>query len=172
MANLIRLVACLSILLSFNTKALVINGCAIEAWTVCPNADLSNADLSGANLSYAYLIEAILEGVYGRLSNASGIVLPSSYFIFNNYIVGPDVDLSGANLRSANLGPGVNLSGANLNGADMSGVIFNGAFLNRINLNGADLTNINMTDAQLFIVDLINANLTNANLTGGVLNMF
>ena len=70
MANLLRLSACLFVLLSFNAKALVINGCTIEAGTSCPFADLSRADLSGfgANLSYADLSYAYIG--YANLRNA------------------------------------------------------------------------------------------------------
>ena len=55
MANLLRLVACLFVLLSFNAKALVVNGCTIEANTSCIGAELSGADLTGADLSDADL---------------------------------------------------------------------------------------------------------------------
>ena len=62
MTYLLRLVACLFVLLSFNAKALVINGCTIEANTICYGADLSDADLFEANLSNANLSGANLSG--------------------------------------------------------------------------------------------------------------
>ena len=57
-------------LLSFNAKALVINGCTIEPNTDCVDADLSYSDLSNANLSGADLSNANLTG-----ANLSGATL-------------------------------------------------------------------------------------------------
>ena len=62
MKSIFKLVACLFVLLSFNTKALVVNGCTIEASTSCSGADLSETNLSYANLSYANLSYAKLYG--------------------------------------------------------------------------------------------------------------
>ena len=79
MKSIFKLVACLTVLLSFNAKALVINGCTIEAGTSCVSADLSYADLSCADLSSALLTGADLYGA--DLSNAdlSGVVLSDAF---------------------------------------------------------------------------------------------
>ena len=54
MTYLLRLVACLFVLLSFNAKAtLVINGCTIEANTSYIGANLTDANLLFADLSDA-----------------------------------------------------------------------------------------------------------------------
>ena len=50
------------------------------------NADLSGANLTGANLTNADLSGANLDGVWGQLSDATGITLPNGYIIENNYI--------------------------------------------------------------------------------------
>jgi len=92
MANLLRLVACLFVLLSFNAKALVINGCTIEPDTSCPGANLRVANLSGANLSGAYLDGADLTG-----ADLSYISANSNMGAFTS------INLSGANLTNANL---------------------------------------------------------------------
>ena len=72
---------------------------------------------------------------------------------------GVKADLSGANLRKANLS-GADLSGANLSGADLSGANLSGA-----NLSGADLSGANLSGANLSGADLSGANLSWANLS-------
>ena len=123
---LLRLVACLFVLLSFNAKALVINGCTIEPGTECPmsdlfdadlaGADLRNADLSRTNLAFANLSDANLSGAYLHWSNLSGANL--SY-----------ADLSNSTLFRAYLG-GSNLQGANLSGAYINLWTISGATYN------------------------------------------
>ncbi|MDB2410684.1 VPLPA-CTERM sorting domain-containing protein [Pseudomonadales bacterium] len=120
MTYLLRLAACLLVLLSFNAKALVVNGCTIEPYAACPGgdlsfADLANADLSNANLTYVYLHDANLSGA----------------------------NLSGANFSGGNL-YGANLSSANLYGSDLSY-----AHLFNAELNSADLTNAILSGAEL-----------------------
>ena len=110
MKSIFKLVACLFVLLSFNAKALVVNGCTIEPYTYCVGADLTFANLSEANLTFAYLSEA----------NLTGAVLS-------------DADLSYADLFEADL------SDANLTNADLSGAYLSNAILSYANLSGADL---------------------------------
>ena len=69
-------------------------------------------------------------------------------------------DLSGANLRSANLS-GADLSGANLRSANLSGANLSGANLSGANLSGADLSGANLRSADLSGADLSGANLLN-----------
>ena len=106
MANLLRLVACLFVLLSFNAKALVINGCIVEPYTSCNHADLSNANLSYANLSYADL-------TFANLSNAN---LSGAKLI--------DTDLSSAQLIGADLS-NADLLAARLDHANLTGAFYN-----------------------------------------------
>ncbi|PTN36380.1 pentapeptide repeat-containing protein [Desulfonatronum sp. SC1] len=68
----------------------VIDGCSIQAYTRCPEVNLSNANLEGVNLQGAYLKGANLKGA--NLKNAK---LIDVYFY--------EADLSGANLTGADL---------------------------------------------------------------------
>jgi uncharacterized protein YjbI with pentapeptide repeats len=70
------------------------------------------------------------------------------------------IDLSGANLRQANLF-WVEFKAANLRGAD-----FKGAKLYRVNFNGADLSRADLAGADLLYTDFLDANLSGANLSG------
>ena len=72
--------------------------------------------------------------------------MPAEYSIINNYIVGPNVDLTGADL-----------AGANLITADLTGV----------DLTGADLTNADLTGANLYGA-VYGDNLTQAQLDSAV----
>ena len=69
--------------------------------------------------------------------------------------IGPDADLTGANLRCADL------TGANLRGADLRCAGLYGAGLSGADLRGADLTGADLTGANLF-----DANLRSADHTG------
>ncbi len=89
-------------------------------------------------------------------------------------------DLSKTNLRSAGCLDMADLSGANLRGANlentyMFGIFLTNADLSRANLTEADLSRVNLeganlTDANLSGADLEGANLRNACLTGANLN--
>jgi pentapeptide repeat protein len=89
-----------------------VNGCAIEAGTSCPGADLSGADLSGSDLSRADLTGANLDGA--NLSN-SGL---SEANLSNAQMTG--TNLSDADLTSANL-TGATISDTDLEGATLCG---------------------------------------------------
>ena len=118
--------------------------------------------------------------------------VPAGSIIANNYFVGPNADLSGANLDGADL-TNANLSGANLDGADLTNtdltmvasggitgtptlpagfMLTNGYLvgpnvnLSDEDLNGADLTGADLSGANLSGAILTNADLNNANLTG------
>ena len=161
------------------------------------NANLTNAYLKDANLSNADLTDATLAGVYKQLANASGITLPAGYFIINNYIVGPNVNLSNTDLSNSDMS-GINLSGVDLSGADLSGTDLTGATLTDVSgqlanasgitlpagyfiinnyiigsdvrLINADLSNTDLSDINLSGVDLSGANLSNVILSGANLS--
>ena len=77
--------------------------------------------------------------------------------------VDDDANLSGADLRDANLSD-ANLSGADLRGADLSGADLRDANLRGADLSGADLRDANLSDANLRDADLSDANLRGADL--------
>ena len=85
------------------------------------SADLTGANFSGANLNGAdFSLTPHFNQV--RSGNITGTpVLPNGgrYQIINGYIIGENVDLTGANLSEANLS-NVNLSGANLTNANLT----------------------------------------------------
>jgi len=80
-----------------------------------------------------------------------------------------DYDLSGANLRGADLSDadlrGANLRGANLSDADLSDANLRGADLSGANLRGANLSDADLSDADLSDANLRGANLSGANLS-------
>ncbi len=97
---------------------------------------------------------------------------------YMSYVRAPLVNISGADLRHADLMGAVmrraNLSGcylnpshlyhADLREADVSGALLNGANLRGADLRGADLTGADLDRAVLSDANLSGANLTNANL--------
>ena len=100
-----------------------------ESWIVGPGVNLSDANLSGGDLSNSNLSSADLSSV--NLTGATtGPLIGTAPTLSSNYtfisgtseswIVGQDVDLSGANLSGANLS-GVNLYGADLSGTNLTG---------------------------------------------------
>jgi uncharacterized protein YjbI with pentapeptide repeats/alpha-tubulin suppressor-like RCC1 family protein len=153
-------------------------------------ADLSNCnitgstftscDFSGVNL-YGVTIDASTNLSTCTLTNlrSGGITgttaqLPANYTIMNGYIVGPYVNLSGADLSNLDFS-GVNFTGANftgavLTGANLTNTNFTGANFTNVNMdvanvNGANFTNVNFTSAYLAHMNFSNANITNANFT-------
>ena len=142
------------------------------------NANLTNAYLKDANLSNADLTDATLAGVYKQLANASGITLPAGYFIINNYIVGPNVNLSNTDLSNSDMS-GINLSGVDLSGADLSGTDLTGATLTDVSGQLANASGITLpagyfiinnyiigSDVRLINADLSNTDLSDINLSG------
>ena len=185
---LLRLSACLFVVLSFNAKALVVNGCTIEAGTSCVSADLSNANLTNANLTNANLTGANLTG-----ANLTGADLSDANLTGADL---SDANLSYANLTEANLesvsgqlsdatgitlpdfyiiannyivGDYANLMDADLSGADLSGAKMYAADLSNANLSNANLTGTDLTNTILTNANLTGANLTGADLTGTIL---
>jgi uncharacterized protein YjbI with pentapeptide repeats len=145
-----------------------VNGCEIQPYTSCPNADLHGADLHGADLTGADLFEADLSG-----ADLSGADL-SQASLYN-------ADLSGADLAHAKLQLGVAAIHANLNGAnltyaylygvnlhyaDLRGADLSHASLNTVFFRGADLSGADLSSTYGSAIDFTDANLTDANLTG------
>lgn len=116
------------------------------------NANLTNADLSGISIRSCDVYGVLFAGanvtnlVSGGLINSASISsLPSaSYVIRNNYIVGPNV---------------------NLTSAILSGIEMGGQYLTNISVAGANFTNATLAGGIL-----TNTNITSANFTGANFN--
>lgn len=146
-------------------------------------ANLSNYNLFSINLSGADLSGAILTNVSGKF-NGVPVVSPT-YLVANNHIVGPQVNLSGADLSNSNI-TGIDLTQSNLGGTDLTGAILtnvSGKFIGdpilptgyrniyqyivgpNVNLSSVDLSYANISGIDLTGVNFSGGNLTNANLT-------
>ena len=90
-------------------------------------------------------------------ANLSGIVgAPEGYFLVNEYLVGPNANLSNAYLSNAYL-TGADLTFANLFNADLTGIIVNGAtWTDGTVFGGADYT-ITHAEYETALSDLANA---------------
>jgi len=133
------------------------NGIIVGPNVLLVGAELTSVDLSGVSIAGADLTGTVLSGanltnlVSGNLRNAAvaptgTTVLPTGYIFYNNFIVGPSVNLSGAGLENI----------------DLSGV---GA-VNSVNLTATKLTSSNLTNASLFNIDISGVDLSGAILTG------
>ena len=157
-----------------------------NGYIVGPKVNLSNGDLSGVNVSGINLTNATLFNTKsGKITFNDQTVVPNSnYSIVANYIIGPNVnltgvDFSGVDLRYTNL-TNVNFAGANLFNV-RSGFIsgtpqqlptlysFIGGFIIGPNtdLSGADLSGGNLANVSIQGADLTNANFYNVS-SGGV----
>ena len=157
-----------------------------NGYIVGPKVNLSNGDLSGVNVSGINLTNATLFNTKtGKITFNDQTVVPNSnYSIVANYIIGPNVnltgvDFSGVDLRYTNL-TNVDFSGANLFNV-RSGFIsgtpqqlptfysFIGGFIIGPNtdLSGADLSGGNLANVSIQGADLTNANFYNVS-SGGV----
>lgn len=113
------------------------------------NANLASATLTGADVSSAVLASDSPSKFAGVVSG--GLIgtpakLPASglFKVVNGYLVGPNVDLTGANLSGAKLDfvdlSYARLTGANLNGARLLGTTLSNAWLMDASLTGAIVT--------------------------------
>lgn len=169
-------------------------------------ADLADGDLDDANLDDVSLTDANLNGTNLAGANLSDVfsggitgtpgALPGSWSLIDGYLVGPDADLTEADLANTTL-TGVDLSGADLDLATLTGVISGGitgtpvnlptrwsliggylvgpgadlaqASLTNTNLSGADLSGADLASADLSQTDLTTANLTGVDLSNAVI---
>jgi uncharacterized protein YjbI with pentapeptide repeats len=132
---------------------------------------LTNADLDGANLTTTDLSAATLTGVQSGGITGSP-TLPTSWKLFNGYLVGPTADLANASLEKLSI-TGADLNSTNLSDADLTGASLPSADLvsadlSSANLTGAALTGANLTDATLTDANLTNADLDNATTSSAV----
>ena len=152
------------------------------------NVNLTNANLTRTNMTNKDLSRVNMTGVKSGGIIGTPHYLPSGVKFVNGYIFAPFVNLSGMDLRYANL-EGVNLAGANLTLANLEGAILisanlgnaimNGVILEKANLYGANLSGAKLEVANLMATDLREttivsdvgrANMSFANLEGA--NLF
>jgi uncharacterized protein YjbI with pentapeptide repeats len=107
------------------------------------DGDLASANLSGTDLARAYMAGVSSGGIIGEPST-----LPANWRLVDGYLIGPDAQVTQANL-----------TGANLSGADMQMISLTGTNLTDANMAGADLV-----DAGLGLTTLTGANLSGADL--------
>lgn len=109
-------------------------------------ANLRGADLRGTDLSHTYLLNEARFGntLYTEATEFPKGFDPESYGLLR---IGPESDLSDANLSHTNLSD-ADLRSANLNGANLTGANLSGADLSNANLSGADLSSTDLSTAR------------------------
>ncbi len=137
------------------TGYLARNGYIVGANVVISGADLSGQDLSGgsiagANVENVNFTNAIFTGLRsgGYMRNLLTATLPAGYYAkkssytdYYNYVVGPRVNLSNADLT------GVDLSGIALTSANLSLAYLSGANITNVDISGANLTGVLLSGA-------------------------
>jgi uncharacterized protein YjbI with pentapeptide repeats len=142
----------------------------IKGFIIGPNANLNRADLTGVDLTGVDLTDVNLYSADLYHITSGGIkgnpILPYRYVLINGYIIGPNVDLTGANLTGSDL-TDVNLTGAVLTSIKSGGIKGNPRLPNKYKLINGYIIGpyVNLTDADLTDADLTGANLTGADLT-------
>ena len=153
-----------------------------ETWIIGPNvnltgADLSGMDLNGMDLSGADLSGATLTGVKSGPLVGSAPSLPSGYKFVSGtneqWIIGPSVVLSGADLRGMDLS-GFDLSGATLTaaktgplvGSAPSSLLSGYEFVSGTNEQWIVGPSVVLSGADLRGMNLSNINLSGVNLSG------
>ena len=148
-------------------------------------ADFRNAQIIDSRFSGFWSFGSSITGL------KSGGLMGDAYLgaarTLNGYVVGPEVDLRGANLADASFWDyqsdltGTDLSFAdlrrarfahqnNLQKATIIGANFEGAYLAGLNFTGKDLSGLNMTGANLTGAVLTGANIAGLDLSGATLD--
>ena len=143
-----------------------------ENYSVMDCATISGAKLQGANLTNAKLSGLTSGPVIGTPRS-----LPTDYKLTKQFIVGPDLNLSGADLSNGDL-TNMNLSGVNLDKAILTGATLTGVYSGG-EWQDSRQRHISGTPKKLPVdwklvggyllgpkANLSNANLSNKNLTG------
>lgn len=158
-----------------------------DGYLVGPNVNMSGLDLSGVNLSDISMTGMNVDGTDLRYTNLTNItsgglrgtpILDSKYKLYNQYIVGPNVNLNGADLSGIDLS-GMNLDGTNLENANLIGIrsgfiegtpivsskykLMKGYIVGpEVDLRGANLEWQDFSDMDLFRTDFTDAKLNHA----------
>jgi uncharacterized protein YjbI with pentapeptide repeats len=128
------------------------------------SSDLTGLNLSGTNLDGADLSSATLTRI--RSGGIEGQpLLPSEYQAIGGWLVGPDVDLTAADLSEINL-QSVDLSFADLSAVRSGGTTGNPSLPSGFRLIDGFLIgpNVDLSGLKLAYLDLTDSNLTGANL--------
>ena len=138
-----------------------------------PNVNLTGVNLNNLNLTNTNLSNATFNNTKTGPLIANNIVLPSNYGIItnnnnNNFIVGPNVDLTNADFNDVNFA-NFNLSGANLTGIMTKSTKFNNLTITTSPTLSTGYKVVTNSNGTIFIVgpnvDLTDVNLTSTNLT-------
>lgn len=140
------------------------------------NTDLKNTDLTGVNLSLCDLTNCDLTNAVLTNVKSGGIlgkpILPLNYKLVGGYILGPDVDLSGANLKDTDLN-NIDLSNSKLTHIESGNIKGNIKLPDRYSLidgfifgNDVNLYNGNLSGIKLYNINLHNIDLSTCNLEG------
>jgi uncharacterized protein YjbI with pentapeptide repeats len=137
--------------------------------------NLTDVNLTGADLTDADLTDSILTGI-----KSGGIkgnpILPKGYKIINGYIIGPNVNLYGADLTGADL-TGADLTGIDLTDIDLTGANLTGIISGEIKgepklpkkyvlIDGFIIgPEVNLSNKNIHLRDLSYVNLSGANLS-------
>jgi hypothetical protein len=145
----------------FIDDAQVIDGCTIEPYASCANANLAENHLEYADVEYgdfsgANLSRAFLQGSGFNHADFSNANLSEAYMFQSDF---SDANLTQATLTNSEMGE-VNAAGAG----------FQQAILLDANLTSANLTGADLTGAHLTLTNFTDANLSGANLTGAGLS--
>ena len=167
------------------TPKLPENYLLLNGYIIGPDVDLTNADLRNINFVGVSIENAILTGIKS-VDIIGKPLLPKGYTLLNRNILGPSVDLTGADLRYTDLN-NIDLNSsilANVKSKNIQGIpilpqdykLVNGYIigpyvnLNSIDLRDIDLTNSNLKGAVFEKSNFTNVNFTNVNLVNTNLN--
>ena len=157
----------------------------LNGYIIGPDVDLTNADLRNINFVGVSIENAILTGIKS-VDIIGKPLLPKGYTLLNRNILGPAVDLTGADLQYTDLN-NIDLNSsilANVKSKNIQGIpilpqdykLVNGYIIGPyVNLNGIDLRDIDLTNSNLKGAvfeksDFTNVNFTNVNLVNTTLN--
>ena len=123
------------------------------------HANLTGANFTGTNLTRAKLGKTILKDIVSSGIIGTPETLTKGYYFIDGCIIGPDTKISSTlsdrytqikiNGKQYLLGPNVDLTGANLTGANLTFVNLTGDNLTRAILTGTNLTRAILTGANL-----------------------
>lgn len=147
----------------------------LNGYIIGPDVDLTNADLRNINFVGVSIENAILTGIKS-VDIIGKPLLPKGYTLLNRNILGPAVDLTGADLQYTNLN-NIDLNSAilaNVKSKNIQGIPIlpdDYKLINRciigpyVNLNGIDLKDIDLTNSNLKGAVFEKSNFTNVNFT-------